>query len=44
VLAAMRNFVISLLRRAIREPRTSIASALRHFAARPALALSLFTG
>jgi hypothetical protein len=43
VLASLRNLVISLLRRLIRQPRLSIASALRHFAARPNQALALFT-
>ena len=44
VLASLRNFVIGLIRRGIRRPRTSIASVLRHFAATPAQALSIFTG
>lgn len=44
VLAAMRNFVISLLRRISTRPRTSIATAMRHFAASPALALALIVG
>lgn len=42
VLAALRNLVISLLRRLIRKPRQSIASLLRHFAANPAQALAVF--
>ncbi|MGH8550551.1 MAG: hypothetical protein ACRERU_18505 [Methylococcales bacterium] len=44
MLAGIRNFIISRLRRLITQPRTSIASALRHFAARPDQALALFTG
>ena len=43
VLAAIRNFIIGLLRRMIAHPRTSIASAMRHFAASPAQALGVFT-
>ena len=43
VLAAIRNFIIGLLRRMISHPRTSIASAMRHFAASPAQALGVFT-
>lgn len=43
VLAAIRNFIIGLLRRMIANPRTSIASAMRHFAASPAHTLALFT-
>jgi hypothetical protein len=39
----MRNLVISLLRRLIRQPRLSLASAMRHFAARPNLAIAVFT-
>lgn len=41
VLAALRNFVLTLLRRIIKRPRTSIASALRYFAARPDQALAV---
>ena len=43
VLAAIRNFIIGLLRRMIASPRTSLASAMRHFAASPAQALALFS-
>jgi hypothetical protein len=43
VLASLRNLVISLLRRLIRQPRLSLASAMRHFAARPNLAIAAFT-
>ena len=42
VLACLRNAVIGLLRRLIRQPRQSIASMIRHFAAHPALALAVF--
>lgn len=41
VLASLRNFIIGLVRR-IKSQRASIASVLRHFAARPAHALSMF--
>jgi hypothetical protein len=44
VLASIRNFIIGLLRRLIRKPRISLASALRHFAAQSAQALANFTG
>jgi hypothetical protein len=44
VLASIRNFVIGLLRRSIRQPRTSLASALRYFAAHPNRALAILTG
>ena len=42
VLACLRNAVIGLLRRLIRQPRQSIASMIRHFAAHPAQALAVF--
>jgi len=42
-LASLRNFIIGLIRRMITQPRTSIPSILRHFAARPAQALLIFT-
>ena len=42
LLACLRNAVIGLLRRLIRQPRQSIASMIRHFAAHPALALAVF--
>ena len=42
VLACLRNAVIGLLRRLIRQPRQSIASMIRHFAAHPAQALTVF--
>lgn len=44
VLAALRNFAIALLRRLIRNPRKSIASATRDFSAEPDIALSLLLG
>ena len=44
VLASLRNFIIGLLRRLITNVRTSLASALRHFASLPERALSLFIG
>jgi len=44
VLASIRNFTICLFRRLIKDKRTSIASALRNFAAKPEIALSIFTG
>ena len=42
VLACLRNAVIGLLRRLIRQPRQSIASMIRHFAAHPAQVLAVF--
>ena len=44
VLASLRNSIIGLCRRMITSPRTSIASVLRFFTARPAEALSVFIG
>ncbi len=44
VLASLRNFAIGLLRPLIRGARTSIAGALRYFAARPRAALSILLG
>ena len=44
VLASLRNFIIGLLRRLLQGSKTSIASALREFAARPSKALAAFTG
>jgi hypothetical protein len=45
VMACLRNFVISLIRRLLRSSSTSIASAsaLRHFAARPREAIVALT-
>lgn len=44
VLASFRNFIIGLLRCLISCPRTSIAAALRYFAANGKQALAVFTG
>lgn len=41
-LATLRNLVIGLIRRLFDTGKTSIASVLRHFAARPRAALNLF--
>lgn len=41
-LATLRNLVIGLIRRLFDTAKTSIASVLRHFAARPRAALNLF--
>jgi len=44
VLASPRNFIIGLLRRLITDERTSLASALRHFASLPGKAITRFIG
>ncbi len=43
VLTGISNFVIGLLRRVVRQPRTSPASTLRYFAVHPERALAILT-